>query len=125
MKTQELPEQWKIIADLVAFGQSGELRSSLIHAERKLGAPALRGVLFDLLKWLRSDLFVPRGKGIVFHNRPPHFFELVWLIQNTDGLGKLFVCGDYSLDFQSDVTLEDRLGRHQYVVNHYRPLVFT
>jgi hypothetical protein len=114
----------KNIEAIVAFFETDEVPPALVAACQELGHETLRLLSINILGWLASGLFVPRGRKITFHNRPPWFPKLEWLIDQVDGLNDLFVCEKYSLDFRKEIETEERLAIHHYVIERYKPRLF-
>jgi hypothetical protein len=113
------------IEAIVAFVETGEVHPDLAAAHRELGHPMLRLLSIEILGWLASGLFIPRGRQITFHSRPPWFQDLVWLMGQVAGLNDLFVCENYSLDFRKEIEMEQRLAIHHQVAERYKPRLFT
>ena len=115
----------KSIEAIVAFFETDEVPPILVKAYQELGRDMLRLLSIEILGWLASELFIPRGKKITFHNRPPWFPKLKWFVSQFDDLNDLFICGDNSLDFKKEIRTEERLAIHHYVAERYKPRLFT
>lgn len=115
----------KSIEAIVAFFETDEVYPILEEAYQALGREMLRLLSIEILGWLASELFVPRGKKITFHNRPPWFPKLKWFISQLNDLNDLFICENNSLDFKKEIETEERLAIHHYVAERYKPRLFT
>jgi hypothetical protein len=114
-----------IIESLVLFLEENKVDPIFEDAHKKYGHARLRLFCYELLKWLRSELFVPRKKSIKYHNQPQWFADFSLFVRNTEGLSELFSCGDYSIDFREEVAFDRRIEIHEYVVANYKPHLFV
>lgn len=114
----------EIIKSLVLFVEEDQTSPLLENAEKQFGHQNLRLFSDEILKWLRSDLFVPRNKVIRYDNRPGWFSDFSLFVKNLDELNELFRCGKYSVDFREEISFAERVEIHQYVAENYKPHLF-
>ena len=113
-----------IIKSLIRFLEEDEMNPVLESAVKQFGYEYLRVFSGEILSWLRSDLFIPRRKAIRYPNRPQWFGDFTSFVQSTDDLNELLTCANYSIGFRDEVSFDERMEIHRYVVENYKPHLF-